>query len=105
VWILTADDVRLAKTNVLQRRRSIEQELKVIDAELAELEEIERSAKAFVEKYHLVSVAEFNNSKPDDFAEVGVQDLPKIPRTPANSDGSVTNWGSTHLISACGTGS
>jgi hypothetical protein len=87
VWTLTAEDVRIAKTKTIERRRVVEEELNTIDAELANLEAIEKLANSFLAKHRVSDVSEFSSRKSD-------------LHESARSQDSVTNWGSSQLISA-----
>jgi hypothetical protein len=51
MWSLTAEDIRSARTKILERRRSLEKAMKGVDEEISELERIEQSIEAFHAKY------------------------------------------------------
>src|SRR6266498_1488988 len=55
MWTITPDDIRRAKEELTRRRSAAEaqhaEELKAIDAELAEIATIEQAAGAFARKY------------------------------------------------------
>ena len=104
MWTLTADDIRLAKVNALQRRRVIEEHLKSLDAELAELDAIEKSANAFIPKYRSgdsnLAVQKFDVRVAGDAA----LQLTKNPAAQENLQPKNRNWGEAELtpVSAMG---
>ena len=59
MWTLTEEELRSAKETLLRRREALEsrysEELKAIDLELAEIEELERVTRAFKEKHNKIA--------------------------------------------------
>ena len=110
MWTVTADDLRVARTRASERRRAIEEEIKALDAELAELDAIEQSIRAFMGKYRPDSLGDTVTSDHDRNASSGdpaqathltVAANPQLviqPKPQINAN----NWGNLHFKPASG---
>jgi hypothetical protein len=101
MWTLTAEDVTLAMARLLERRASIANDLQRLDAEIAELQEFERTVEAFRAKHSLGEASE--NREATGNAEASAD--PSLVVRAVSSVAARTepsNWGDTSLRPATG---
>jgi hypothetical protein len=98
VWVLTGQDIFIAKARVMERRRALEEQLIEIEAELAELEAIQQCASAFLSKYP----ANGGKSRNPDEGNDSIDPEPNLIKTallvPSQPQEQATNWGSSQLV-------
>jgi hypothetical protein len=104
MWTLTAEDLRVARTRASERRRAIEEEMKALDAELADLDDIEQSISTFITKYRPDSPADAVASDPDKYTSSGEPVPPsQLAATPdvqlrVQAEPQINkNWGNLHF--------
>jgi hypothetical protein len=98
MWTLTAEGVTLAMAKLLERRASIANDLQRLDAEIAELQEFERTVEAFRAKHGLGATSE--NSQAEAAGNAATSGGPTLVVRAVSSvqeRPEPSNWGDTIL--------
>src|SRR5215469_7212927 len=101
MWTLTAEDVTLAMARLLERRASIANDLQHLDAEIAELQEFERTVEAFRAKHGLGAASENSQAEAaGNTVESGGPSLVVRAVSSVEEKPEPSNWGDTSLRAA-----